>query len=78
MTNQFNDDQSKEKFSAFREFLAKIKKEHPNELRGLSSTELALFDFQNNVPTLRIHGKINAALRKIIHAKWMELFPKIE
>ena len=75
MTNQFSDDQQKKRLIVFREFLRKIKEEHPNELKELKSTELALFDFQNNTPALRIHAKINAALRKIIHAKWMELFP---
>ena len=78
MSTQFNDDQSKEKLSAFKEFLSKLKKEHPNELRELNSSDLALFDFQNNIPTLRIHAKINAGLRKIIHAKWTELFPRVE
>ena len=77
MTNQFSDDQSKKRLLAFKEFLARIKAEHPNELNELKASELALFDFQNNTPTLRIHGKINAALRRIIHAKWTELFPAI-
>jgi hypothetical protein len=75
MTNQFSDDQNKEKLLAFRKFLGKMKEEHSNELRELQATELALYDIQNNTPTLRIHAKVNAALRKIIHAKWMELFP---
>jgi len=77
MTNQFSEEQSKERLVAFKEFLGKIKEQHPNELRELKSTELALFDYQNNTPILRIHVKINAALRKIIHAKWMELFPAV-
>ena len=75
MTNQFSDDQHTKRLLAFRGFLAKIKEEHPNELRELKANELALFEFQNNTPTLRIHAKINAALRRIIHAKWTELFP---
>jgi len=75
MTNQFTDDQNQAKLLAFRGFLAKIKEEHPNELRQLKASELALFEVQNNTPTLRIHGKIDAALRKIIYAKWLEFFP---
>ena len=77
MTNQLSDDQSKERLLAFKAFLGKIKEDHPNELKELKSTELALFDFRNNTPTLRIHAKIDAALRRIIHAKWMELFPAV-
>jgi len=73
--NNFSDDQNKERLLAFKEFLGKIKREHPNELKELKSTEMAMFEFQNNAPILRIHAKINAALRKIIHAKWKELFP---
>ena len=75
MTNNFSDAQNKERLLAFREFLGKIKQDHPNELKELKTSELAMFEFQNNAPILRIHAKINAALRKIIYAKWMELFP---
>ena len=75
MANQFSDDQNQKRLLAFKQFLAKIKEEHPGELRDLKAGELAMFEIQNNVPTLRIHGKINAAIRKIIHAKWVELFP---
>ena len=74
MTNQLSDDQAQKKIMAFKGFLAKIKEEHSSELRELKASELALVEIQNNTPTLRIHGKINAGIRKIIHAKWVELF----
>ena len=75
MTSHTNEEQNQKRLTAFKGFLAKIKEEHPNELRELKASELAMFEIQNNTPTLRIHGKINAAIRRIIHAKWMELFP---
>ena len=75
MANELSDDQHKKTLLAFRAFLKKIKEDHPYELRELKSTELALFEIQNNTPTLRIHAKVDAALRRIIHAKWIELFP---
>ena len=77
MTNEISKEEREKKAVEFKRFLAKIKKEHQHELRALNPNELAVINFNNNTYSLRIHEKINAGVRKIIYAKWLDLFPHI-
>jgi len=45
-------------------------------MSGLNPNELAVINFNNNKYSLRIHEKVNAGIRKIIYAKWLDLFPQ--
>ena len=76
MTNEINKEEREKKSIEFRRFLAKIKEEHQHELRELHPNELAVINFDNNTYSLRIHEKVNAGIRKMIYARWLDLFPQ--
>ena len=77
MVKEYSEQEKENNFRTFRIFLARLKEEHPNELRGLGTDQLASFGFSNETPFLRIHERVKADIRIVIHAKWKELFPHL-
>ena len=77
MPNEISPEERERRSVEFKRFLATVKKEHEHEMSGLNPNELAVINFNDNKYSLRIHEKVNAGIRKIIYAKWLDLFPQV-